>query len=75
MKILDKVRQLPTKLSLLALGSMATVHAWAATAESYNVKDIVAEFDKGEAPVGAVASASLELLVIRRVWKIIRSSI
>lgn len=46
-----------------------------ALAATYDVSDIESEFDAGEAPVATVASASIGLFVIRRVWKIIRSSI
>lgn len=70
-KVKQKVAPVATKsaLALAGLGSSALAFA------DYNVQEVVDEFDEGEAPVGAVASASLELLVIRRVWKIIRSSI
>uniref|UniRef100_A0AAU8B474 Uncharacterized protein n=1 Tax=Dulem virus 62 TaxID=3145773 RepID=A0AAU8B474_9VIRU len=52
--------------------ALMTTPAFAAT---YNVTDLVDEFDDGEAPVGAMASASIELLIVRRIWKIIQRSI
>lgn len=39
------------------------------------VQAILLEFSLGEKPVMLVASASIGLFVIRRVWKVIRSSI
>lgn len=42
---------------------------------AYNTAEITSEFDEGEEPVGAVAAASAEMLVIRRIWRIIKSSI
>lgn len=72
MKLLDKVKANAKKIAVGAVGGAVAVPAMANT---YNVTEIVAEFDKGEAPVAAVASASIELFVIRRIWKIIRSSI
>lgn len=44
-------------------------------AADYDVTDLVDEFDEGEAPVAAMASASIELLIVRRIWKIIQRSI
>lgn len=72
MKLLQKLKDNSKKVAVVATGAVASVPAMAA---DYSVTEITAEFDKGEAPVAAVASASIELFVIRRIWRIIRSSI
>lgn len=58
-------------VSLVALCLFAPDLAFA----GYEVTEITNEFDEGEEPVGTVAAASAEMLVIRRIWRIIKSSI
>lgn len=60
------------KVGTLAVGVLYSANVWAA---DYNVKTVTAEINKGEAPVAAVAAATISLLVVRRVWKIIKGSI
>lgn len=61
-----------TKVTLIASTALCTATVWAA---DYNVKAVTTEIAKGEAPVAAVAAATVSLLVVRRVWKIIKGSI
>lgn len=82
MKSLDKVRQFTATTKTAIKAGVATVvvfgistASWAATNSSYNVTSVTSEIDKGVAPVAAVSAATISLLVVRRVWKIIRSSI
>lgn len=58
-------------LSLIAITLFFPEMAFA----DYKVSEITSEFDEGEEPVGTVAAASAEMLVIRRIWRIIKSSI
>lgn len=58
-------------VSLVALYLFMPEFAFA----GYEVTEITNEFDEGEEPVGTVAAASAEMLVIRRIWRIIKSSI
>lgn len=62
-------RTLPV-VAVVALG--ASAHAEVAT---YTITEPLAEISAGKAPVGAAASGTMALLAVRRVWKIIRSSI
>lgn len=63
---------LVAKATIIASTALCTATVWAA---DYNVKTVTAEIAKGEAPVAAVAAATVSLLVVRRVWKIIKGSI
>lgn len=70
--MLNKVKNLIAKAVLVTAATCTSVYAYAAT---YSVTDVVSEIEKGEAPVAAVAGATITLYVVRRVWKIIRGSI
>lgn len=63
------------KITDVMIGVSVAVMTTPAFAATYNVSDLTDEFDEGEAPVGAMASASIELLIVRRIWKIIQRSI
>lgn len=69
---LQKVKDKASHAMLAVSIAVVSAPAFSAT---YNVADLVDEFDEGEAPVAAMASASIELLIIRRIWKIIQRSI
>lgn len=71
MKFLAKIKERANHLVLTAIVALMTTPALA----DYNVTELTKEFEKGEEPVGAMASASIELLIIRRIWKIIQRSI
>lgn len=70
--LVTKSKNLVAKAVLVTAATCTSVYAYAAT---YTVTDVVTEIEKGEAPVAAVASATITLYVVRRVWKIIRGSI
>lgn len=72
LSLLQKCKEKANHAMLAVSVSLMTSPVFAAT---YNVSDLVDEFDEGEAPVAAMASASIELLIIRRIWKIIQRSI
>lgn len=65
----EKWLALSVMLSMFILMSPAHADYGNVVAE---VKD---EFDEGEKVVGGVFGATIEIYVIRRVWRIIRSSI
>lgn len=44
-------------------------------AETYDISEPVSDIQAGKAPVGAASAATMGLLGVRRVWRIIRSSI
>lgn len=69
---LQKVKDKANHAMLAVSVAVMSTPAFSAT---YDVSDLVDEFDEGEKPVAAMASASIELLIIRRIWKIIQRSI
>lgn len=72
MQLLAKIKDKFNHAMLILGVAVMTTPALAAT---YDVSSLTAEFDEGEAPVAAMASASIELLIVRRIWKIIQRSI
>lgn len=72
---IQKVASLKNKANHAMLVGSVALMTTPALAATYDVSDLVDEFDEGEAPVAAMASASIELLIIRRIWKIIQRSI
>lgn len=74
-KLKNGISGLKNKVSNVMIGVSVAVMTTPAFAATYNVTELVNEFDEGEAPVGAMASASIELLIVRRIWKIIQRSI
>lgn len=73
--MLTKLTALKDKANHAMLAGSVALMTTPAFAADYNVTELVAEFDEGEAPVAAMASASIELLIVRRIWKIIQRSI
>ncbi len=67
----SKLKDKANHIVLAASVSLVSAPAFA----DYNVTELVKEFDEGEEPVAAMASASIELLIVRRIWKIIQRSI
>lgn len=72
MQLLAKLKDKVNHVMLTVSVAVMTTPAFAA---DYDVSELVSEFDEGEAPVAAMASASIELLIVRRIWKIIQRSI
>lgn len=72
MQLLAKIKDKVNHAMIAGFVALAATPAFAA---SYDVSSLVSEFDEGEAPVAAMASASIELLIVRRIWKIIQRSI
>lgn len=72
MKLSDKTIATATIVALATLPAIASAGTGIGV---YDVKTVTAEFLMGVTPVATVAGASMSLLVVRRVWKIIRSSI
>lgn len=76
--MIDKLKSLLIKANdkSLALGVAMMMSPMLAHADyTTAVGEIKAEFDKGETAVSSVMAATIEIFVIRRVWRIIRSSI
>lgn len=73
--MLKRITALKNKANHAMLAGAVALTASPAMAATYDVSSLTAEFDQGEAPVAAMASASIELLIIRRIWKIIQRSI
>lgn len=68
----QKLSDFATKASAVALTMAVSAQTFAA---DYDIGNLSAEIDKGEVAVAAVASATMGLYVVRRVWKVIRGSI
>lgn len=73
--ISDTLQKVKDKANHAMLAVSVSVMSAPAFSATYDVSDLVDEFDSGEAPVATMASASIELLIIRRIWKIIQRSI
>lgn len=75
--MIDKLKSLVSKVNekSLALGVAMMMPLMAHADYTTAVTEIKAEFDKGETAVSSVMAATIEIFVIRRVWRIIRSSI
>lgn len=72
---IHKVANLKNKVNHAMIAGSVALMTTPALAREYDVSDLVDEFDAGEAPVATMASASIELLIIRRIWKIIQKSV
>ncbi len=57
-----------------AVGSVALMSNPVFAAD-YNVTEVVSDLEAGEAPVATVAASTVGVLVVRRVWKLIKGSI
>ena len=73
--MLNFVKTLKDKANHAMLAVSVSLMTTPVFAADYDVSDLVVEFDEGEKPVAAMASASIELLIVRRIWKIIQRSI
>lgn len=73
--MLNFVQTLKDKANHAMLAVSVSLMTTPVFAADYDVSDLVDEFDEGEKPVAAMASASIELLIVRRIWKIIQRSI
>lgn len=60
---------------MLAVGVAMTMPALAHADFSAATSEVSSKFDAGETALSSVFAATVEIYVIRRVWRIIRSSI